>query len=184
MCARKKKYSSERPFSVMLAEELLRAELRKLYGDGIKILQCVISGSPPAHKKNRNDSTITALEESNVYAFERVWERELQLDGRVGPFGRLYPENPLEDRRRVGRNFIASCRLFSVETNVIIWRPHYLLFSLYEEHGQPMTITEKRFYEDGRLLNEPHFKNAENSCQEMCDTVPALHQLAYADSVN
>ncbi len=163
----------------MLAEELLRAELRRLYGDEVKLFQCDIVATPPSLVK-RNNATISTLERvSLVYHWMAgsVSERKVNIAAIVGPFERLYPKNPPEDRRRKLRRVEAVCRMYTITTGCVLWEAHYLNFVVKDECGQVLAM-EERTYTGGRIDGKVSAKNAENPCQDMSDSqVPANYRI-------
>jgi hypothetical protein len=183
-----KKSRSERSFSVMLAEELLRAELKKLYGDEIKFFQCDIVASPVSETVP-DHHTMTLAEENCLGHFQpKEWiiERHVEIVAIIGPFERLYPENPPNDRRRRLRRIEAACRVFSSEPGCIHWQTHFLTFSVKDDSGNTITVIE-RYYKDGRVRGARVCGKAENPCKIMSDSqtdanypriYPKLHGLA------
>ena len=177
-----KKSRSERSFSVMLAEELLRAELKKLYGDEVKLFQCDIVTAPPSLVK-RDSATISEPERESLahdWMAGSVSERQVNIAAIAGPFERPYPENPPEDRRRKLRRVEAVCRVYTITTGSVQWQAHYLKFVVKNEYGQVVS-TEERNYAGGRVNGEESAKSAENLCQDMSDSqtganYPSIHR--------
>ena len=166
-----KRNRSERSLSVMLAEELLRAELKKLYGDEVKLFQCDIVATPPSLVK-RDDATISELERkwlAHEGMASSVSERQVNIAAIIGPFERLYPKNPPEDRRRKLRRVEAVCRVFTVTTGSVQWQPHFLKFVVKNEYGQVVDTTERN-YEGGCVDDKDSAKNADNPCRDMSDS--------------
>lgn len=180
----RKKNRSERSFSIMLADELLRAELKRLYGEEVKIFQSDIEATSPASKKSPQDTTISEVEQR--WFTDKTIERYVTIKVIVGPFERLYPENPPEDYRRRLRRVEAICRLFSVETGVTQWRPHFLFLAVSDDTGKALD-TVYQCYEAGcGIEGEACSQTAPNPCQDMCASqtdchypsiYPALHGL-------
>ncbi|MBI2475371.1 hypothetical protein HYV69_03030 [Candidatus Uhrbacteria bacterium] len=141
------KVRSERSFSLCLAEELLRAELRKHFGDEVKIFQMNMVATKPI-KQFPQPVTLTDLEINQSWS--KHWERYITMVGRFGPVGRLYPDNPPEDLR--GRIFLieAKCRLFSIESGCVMWRPHFMRYTITTDEGFNHAQVV-RLYEDGRV---------------------------------
>jgi len=166
-----KKNRSERSFPVMLAEELLRAELKKLYGDEVKLFQCDIVATPPLLVKH--DSVTISEPERESLAHDwmagSVSERQTNIAAIAGPFERLYPENPPEDRRHKLRRVEAICRVYTITTGSVQWQAHYLKFVVKNEYGQVVSTVERN-YAGGRLDGKESAKNAENPCQDMSDS--------------
>jgi len=168
------KSSLKLSFSMMLAVELLRAEMQKLYGGGIKFFYCDVE----AGKVNRTDKgDKRSLTETEIYDLSRDWshhhlkERIIRITALVGPLGPLFSPTFKEDRRRKLARVEADCRLFSTETGCIWWKPHYIGFSVrVESEGQlrPSAV----IYESGRCFGLHHRGTAisTNPCQEMCDS--------------
>lgn len=173
-----KKAKSERPFTSMLAEELMRAELRILYGDGVRLFQCDIEASR-ASLKGCDSTTLSTPERealSHEYMDGAVSERFVKISAIVGPFERCFPENPPEDRRRKLRRVEAECRIYTITTGCTSWQPHYLKFVVKDEFGGVVAI-EHRNYVDGRVNGEELPANAINPCQDMSDSqVPATYR--------
>ena len=169
----KKKSRTERSFSVMLAEETLRAELKKLYGDGIKIFQNIFVAGPPVVLKSSIDS-ITDFERTEL---EKKWMkgtilvREVEIEALVGPFERIYPDNPPEDRRRRLRPIDAICRIYSFESGSCShWQVHYLHLEVFEG-GEIAELKGYDFvYENGLIRGERSAKNTDFPCQEMINS--------------
>lgn len=165
-------------FSMMLAQELLRAELQKRYGPEIKIFQCSMTATPPTQKTTLLSSYTS--EEENLFRrggcyVQSIFERSVEITALVGPFERLYPENPPEDRRRRLRKVQVECRMFSTSTSVVIWRPHFFSISVWlDNEGRKMDIFTC-VYEDGFVIHHhPGTKNADNPCADMVENQP-LH---------
>lgn len=179
-----KKSRSERSFSVMLAEELLRAELKKLYGDEVKLFQCDIVATPPSLVK-RDSVTISEPERESLahdWMAGSVSERQVNIAAIAGPFERLYPENPPEDRRRKLRRVEAVCRVYTITTGSVQWKAHYLKFVVKNEYGQ-MVATSVTHYEAGRVDGGETRKSevSENPCRDMSDSqtranYPGIHR--------
>lgn len=166
-----KKSRSERSFSVMLAEELLRSELKNLYGDEVKLFQCDIVATPPSLVK-RESVTISEPERESLahdWMAGSVSERQVNIAAIAGPFERLYPENPPEDRRRKLRRVEAVCRVFTITTGSVQWQAHFLKFVVKNEHGQVVS-TEEHNYAGGRVDGKESVKDAENLCRNMSDS--------------
>lgn len=157
-------------FSTMLAEELLRAELKKLFGDGIRFFHRKLVSTPLRATMGHNDATQgEQLELARSGWQEGMSERHVMITALVGPFERLYPSHPPEDRRRRLRRVEATCRVSSTRDGVIAWHPHYLKFVLKDDRGEAVTV-QWRVYEDGCIGGVIRTQNAENPCQDMCDS--------------
>ncbi len=178
---RQKGHRSERPFSIMLAEELLRFELQRRFGKGIRIFSCNIKATPVAVKTAQGD---TASHREDRFDLGGK-ERSVNIRALVGPFDQLFPENPPEDRRRQLRRVEAACRLFSTEGLFTVWWPHFLEMTFITEEvvkgKNPKDsrtfyfIKQKRvvvtqFYESGVRDGVLHRKNAQNPCEDMCES--------------
>lgn len=179
----KKKNRSERSFSIMLAEELLRAELKKLYGDEIKIFRCDIEATPPAEStyKVGDDSANISDEEWKVWHLilkhrdagenmrNPMLARTVNFAAVIGPLcERCVPSNPSGDRRRQLGLVKAVCRLFSIETGCVWWRPHFLKFVVTDGLLNCYNGVEV-CYEYGLMDGKERLKDRENPCQDMCD---------------
>lgn len=167
----KKNHRSERSFSVMLAEELLRAELGQLYGHKIKLFRCDITATFPS--KVKCESATISEPEREALAHDwmagSVNERQVNITAIAGPFERLYPENPPEDRRHKLRRVEAVCRVYAIKIGYLLWQAHYLNFVVKDESEQ-VIATENRNYADGRVNGEESVMNANNPCRDMTDS--------------
>lgn len=168
----------ERGFSIMLAEELLRTALKNQYGDEVRIFQCGIVATPPtALAQGTADISLPELKIWNhgTWAHDTMKERRVTIIARVGPFGPLYPDHIPEDRRRRLCEVRATCRLFSIETRVTYWQPHYLHFEARDDNGlADHSHSTWYLYEGGRVVGQPSTKNTDNPCQAMCDSQTAF----------
>lgn len=175
----KKKRRAERSFSMMLAEELLRAELRKLFGDEVKFFQCDTEATT-ACKLKRGGCPPTRIEQEFHGADK---ERFVAIDAVIGPFERVFPDNPPEDKRRCARKVKAECRLFSIEGGCTFWRPHYLAFTViddrnhstshgfcYEEEVSPPAEGGFSFLQSLGILMNLNWEIVQNPCAGMCDS--------------
>jgi hypothetical protein len=177
----RKTFESRRPFSITLAIDLLEFEIQKLYGNEVKIVYST-AWSTPALKVDREKDSCSRTD------FERKYfagsEKYITIKAVVGPFGRLVPDAPAEDRRRHLRQVRAIVRLFNLETNVNLWQPHFLQATVKDSDGTWRNNLE-RYYEEGRVAvpsGEAMYisceaKNADHpfaeiiSSQHMMDTV-------------
>lgn len=160
-------------FSTILAEEILRAELKKLYGDGIKFFQrrmvCIIT-QPISHSdgfRSLTEEEQQILKKSGQRG--GLFEKHVRMDVIVGPFERMYPENPPEDRRCRLRLVDASCRVFSIPNHGRpFWRPHYLRLEVRDDSNQ---VVEQKwyFYEEGLVEGAEFARDSGNPCQDMSD---------------
>jgi|GEM_PF-2687079 len=158
------KVRSERSFSLCLAEELLRAELRLHYGDGVKIFQMNMRATKPIEQfPQPKTSTDLEIDHPNY----KHWERYVTMVGRFGPVGRLYPDNPPEDIRGCLYRVEAECRLFSIEGGCVSWRPHFMQYTVTTDRNfEHATVI--RVYEDGRMNGAKLTMLApDNPCLEM-----------------
>ena len=157
----------------MLAEEILRAELKKVFGDEIKIFRREIVATPPASMR-MNDSTITDYEKEWWSMSAR--ERFVMISTIIGPFELTYPNSKPKDNRRNLRRIDAEVRLFSTESGCLWWMPHYLKWYEIVNCGKEKTAGRCFWYRSGfcnRLRKE---KRNENPCQDMVDSqTPANH---------
>ncbi|MCC6290962.1 hypothetical protein IT398_02760 [Candidatus Nomurabacteria bacterium] len=165
------KSSLKLSFSIMLAQEILRAELQKLYGKEIWFFRCDIAPTKVFLVK-KTDCTLMARLTTGV-GLTRVStetkERYIGITALVGPLGPLYSPTFAEDKRRKLAKVVASCRLFSKETSCIWWLPHYI--SLYiEEEGASMGVEKLLIYESGSLDGSHYDLNSQNPCADMCDS--------------
>jgi hypothetical protein len=148
---------------MMLAEEILRAELKKLYGDNIKIFQCDIVATSIA--KSNMVGTRSLME---VGYAATAKERYVNIVAIVGPFERVYPNNPPEDKRRTTRRVKAEIRLFSIESAVNYWRPHVLTMAIFNESVQEnrkIFTYEDGFWGCGKFSRQE--EDAKNPCEDM-----------------
>lgn len=168
----KKKSRAERSFSMMLVEELLRAELRKLYGDAVKFFHCDTVATA-ACKPRYKTHTLTKIEQELHWADK---ERFVTIDAVIGPFERVFPNNPPEDKRCRARKVKAQCRLFSIEGGCTFWRPHFLVFTVTDDNGGH--ASSGYCYEDGVIDDLPQnmlgfrsnftWEVVQNPCADMC----------------
>jgi hypothetical protein len=86
----------------------------------------------------------------------------------VGPFDRLYPENPVSDNRRRLRRVEATCRVFSIEGSVIRWYPHYFTLVIKDDRGRVLE-SGQHIYFRGSINGQVCAYNSEIPCKEMCD---------------
>lgn len=181
-----RKHRSEDHFSTILAEEIVRSELKKLYGDEIKFFQRVIIATSTKLKYGDSLNECVSMQEHdllmNSAITEVVTERYVTIKALIGPFERLYPNNPLEDPRRKLRRLDATCRLFCIKTGSVQWQPHFLRFILVNEDGV-ITGRHGYVYEDGVIDDGRCQKTHDNPCQDMCDSqttanYPQLHNMA------
>ena len=178
---KRKKYRSERGFAVMLAEELLRAELARVRGK-LFFFKFDIFGDSE-HVLIVQELEITDLEDRWCPRLERPKDyakcRLIKMTALVGPFERFYPENPPEDHRRKLRHVAAVVRVFTIETGCTFWRPHYLLYSMQDENGLA-TEGDVRYYESGWDRGNRREKDADNPCIAMVDSqIPANYPSIY-----
>jgi hypothetical protein len=172
--AKKQKIASS--FSIMLAEELLRAELEAHYkeklGYRIQIFQLIVVASPPAtYPRTRLGAFQTEMEKQ--FFSDKTLERFIDIKAIIGPFEKLYPANPAEDLRCHMRTVEANCRLFSVEESVTKWKPHFLHVEI-KDHWRNQVEHIWKFYETGSWGDAEigtfrhQRKDSENPCAAMC----------------
>jgi len=178
----KKIYKSERTFSIMLAEEILRAKLEKHYGRRINFFQCDIVSSPIKEVKHTGEEITN--KEIEALRYHPTRERRVEINAIIGPFERLYPGNPPEDKRCRARRAEAILRLFDVGTGSVQWELHYLFLNIFNDGGTIVNCF-RCFFQDGIFQHKQQSKNNENHCQAMCDsqidanypgTNPELHR--------
>ena len=169
-------YSSERPFSIMLAEELFRYDIKKSYGDGIKVFRCDIQGTPVRETKP-DSANITDEEKRSSSGKERL----VKIAAIIGPFEKTYEPSFEGDKRRNLRRVEAEIRLYSVENGCIWWKPHYLKMDCGDRWSRK-EFSIRCLYTDGTVdgVHEP--LNYPNPCAEMCDSqttanYPEFHNL-------
>ena len=171
----KKRSKSERSFSIMLAEEILRAELKRLYGDKIKFFQCdiVATQTSPAGGSQTN---ISNLESRMLLVKPRssIRKRTVKISAIIGPFEWRCPTNPSYDRSCNLRHVEAECRIFCFEESAVYWQPHFLIFTVYDYNGC-VKSTLDCYYEDGKVDGEKMAKNNKNPCQDMVDSQVPVH---------
>ncbi len=158
----KKLHRSDRPFSVSLAEELLRAELAKLYGPGIQLYRSNVT-APPVSRKGFGSRQDRAENELKYYS---DMFRIVEIDALIGPFERSFPDAPAQDVRHELRRVTATIRLYGGEGSATMWFPHYLVFTVfraYDKIGEPHV----RIYESGMINDVEMDVNAENPCKVM-----------------
>ena len=162
------KWQSERAFSLMLAEELLRAELQKLYGNGIKLFRCKMVATMPT---NRRIKIGTCASDSELAQCNRpTRERYVEVRALIGPFGssQLLAVS-------------AICRLFNnaPTTTAVRWQPHLFYFVVENEQGH--TQDERVLYYEGGYdpLGVLHSANAENPCADMVNSQMAANHASW-----
>ena len=153
---------------MMLAEEILRAELRKLYGDETKIFQCDVIATPIVNTAIGGVRSLT-----EVGFLDAAKERYISIVAVIGPFEREYPANPPEDKRRKIRRLEARTRLFSIEGGATFWRPHFMRLELFSDSAP--SVFRWYCYEDGFVDEHPDFfvrmhKSDKNPCEDMVDS--------------
>lgn len=158
----RKKSRSERPFSLMLAEELLRAELKRLYGGSIKFFQCDIVA-----KNLEIDAGLETSEETDYrhsYGTAGMKAKLISINAIIGPIGRFL--------KRVE----AECRVFTFAQSAANWKPHFLWMVIKSEDGVVDISTNEFCYQAGRTHGGFFFeKNAENPCLDMCASQTAAN---------
>lgn len=165
---------TEHSFSVMLAVEILRAELQALAIESreIKFFQLKTSATKPRQTTlGQKDLTEKEVKDLNLCGPSSMSEtRFVYIEGIVGPFERCYPNNPPEDKRRNLRKVEAFARIFSATGSCRIWEPHYLLFNLTPEGDRDPKEMMECIYENGAVSWEipgQVEKNAIHPCPEM-----------------
>ncbi len=169
-----KKNKSERSFSIMLAEELLRAELKKALGDHLRIFQCDIKATPITEVHHRNED-ISYFEREAVFN-RKICERFVTLHAIIGPFEKVCPENHFDNR----------CSLRRIETNVrlysskdsngdIWWRPHYLIAQMFNHHMIRCGYIISRYASGVVKSMVGNHGEDSNPCQDMCDSQTMLN---------
>jgi hypothetical protein len=89
----------------------------------------------------------------------------------IGPFERVYPNNPPEDKRRTTRRIEAEIRLFSIESAVNLWRPHILTMSIFNgsvQENRKVFVYEEGFWGSGKFSRQE--ETAENPCKDMVES--------------
>jgi len=138
-----RKWKSNRSFSVMLAEEVLRGELKALYGEGIKIFQCDMRGYKGGLVPVQDET------DSLMVCFTAI----------IGPFERLYPENSESDKRRRLRRVEATVYVYKTEGSVIAWHVRNSVIRVIDDSGI-LVHDQLKFYRHGF--------GDENPCEDMC----------------
>lgn len=166
---------SERSFSLCLAEELLRAELKSRFGDHVTIFSINMKATPPT-TKHRTNTTVTDVERTFFQEDSSV-ERYIKISALFGPMERLFPDNPPTDQRRHLYRINAECRLFSLEHGCVMWRPHFLKMTRVSDSEYTRYCTEVFIYEDGkvdgaRLTISPEAPPIVKPCQDMVMSQP------------
>jgi hypothetical protein len=159
----KKQYKSASHFSIMLSEELLRAELKLIYGVDIKIFRLDVTASP------FNES---------IFAPGGRLDRTVKLLAIIGPFEKTYEPSFEGDNRRNLRRVEAECVLYSVENGAIWWLPQSLHLLCGDSYGRQ----DKSFSFTYAAPGLPTFEVRENPCADMCASqtpanYPYLHRL-------
>jgi hypothetical protein len=176
----RKGYSSERSFSIMLAEELLRFELRCFYGDEIKIFRCDIEATKPRPVKKGDCENLTEVEDRFLSAAKERW---IKIGAIIGPFEKTFEPSYEGDRRRNLRRVEAEVRLFSISSGQADWwKPHFLMLGHSNQHGEK-TLHSSYFYESGEVAGRFEKKIKDNPCDEMCQSqttanFPGIHNLS------
>jgi hypothetical protein len=165
----------ESQFSVMLAEEILRAELETTLGGKVNFYQRLIK--PGKVKRNPSCEGSCSKPEMDQRHSE-LWAREVEFECIVGT------------KYQALVRVTAGCRLYSVgnQKKPAHWQPHKLHFEIRDSSGERIGNGCK-FYTEGWVGDGyrtwPHAKNADNPCEEMCNTqlcvvvpgmAPALHK--------
>ena len=147
----------------MLSEELLRAELKQIYGGDIKIFRLDVTASP------FNESTFTP---------GGRLDRTVKLVAIIGPFEKCYEPSFEGDNRRNLRRVEAECVLYSVENGAIHWMPQSLRLRCGDSDGRE----EKFLYFIYAAPDFASYEVRENPCADMCASqtsanYPYLHNL-------
>ena len=168
------KVRSERSFSLCLAEELLRAELRDRFGNHTKFFTCNIVATHAVEKKP-GGRTMTDLEVDPSRS-GCIQERTVKISALFGPMERRYPDSTHNMSCQLYR-VDASCRLFSIESGCIIWHPHYLRYAVTaNERSEGSRNYRVRIYENGYVdgarsaILTPDAKD--NPCLDMVTSQP------------
>ncbi len=185
----------ETHFSVMLAEEILRAELEKHFDGRIHVFQRVIE---PGKVKNNSACNGTATKVEMDHRYGNIWERTVTFELIVGPrraveTPALTPLGPIKVRWEPTplMRIEAECRVFSAKHRTDKskeWRPHYLTIRVINENGK-VEHHLVFWYEEGWVENsvfvQSQAKTAENPCPELisnqlsvvCPRIaPSLHK--------
>lgn len=164
----------------MLAEELLRSELMRVFGSSrvyrggrgietLKFFRCDIRATP-VQAKTEKGKAATDRECSSPFgqALDSRVERSVSIVAFVGPFDRLYPENPARDQRRNLCRVTATVRLFSTD-GCANWHPHFIRGTVINERGGEVAQFVQ-YYESGTVEGVIQAKTVDNPCSEMCDS--------------
>lgn len=141
-------------FTIMLALELLREELKELYGVEVRCFQLDTSVQASKRSKNLEDPTIS--EGERIRKEENTNERVVKIEALIGPFEKVFPNNQSDDHRRRLRRVEVTCRLYAIwrADNVYSlepqWTPHFLRGVIKDEEGRPLHWI-RCHYDNGRI---------------------------------
>ncbi len=157
-------YRSESPFTIMLAEEVFRAELRKLYGEKVKIF--------------RRDISAPSL--ANVFRFNDpgdVVKRIVTIKAIVGPFENIFEPSYEGDKRGNTMRVSANCTLQATKGEAggqaTLWRPERIYITCngtrVVKPAKHLVIYDRPDLK-GRnsMLGDYAATEAENPCADMC----------------
>jgi len=171
------RHKSFRVFSVCFAEELLRAELRCLYGEAIQFYQAEVSAPSVSHAPNSRRMDLSINERSFYHEAFRV----VEIEAIIGQFAQSSGKSITDNRSALYR-VSAKIRLFGADHGALYWYPHYAIFTVYEAHENVGRLYN-RFYIGGTIDGVFVQANAENPCGVMfasqtSATYAKLHGLA------
>lgn len=173
----------ERSFSIMLAEEILRAELEIFCEKKVQFFRCDITATQ-VHENLEIRSNISEVERDLVVRPSMrgtCFERYVRIEAIVGPFERCFSNNPQEDRRRELRRVEATCRLFTTESGARYWKPHFLNYVIKDSYGFEVHDAEL-LYEDGSVDGLRRERNAMNPCKDMvASQIPANYPMFHPE---
>lgn len=180
---RNKETRIERTFSIMLVEEILRAELRRWSGNNVQFLHCDITATPVSEViqigANISDSERDLVVRPSMRG--SCFERTVKIAAIIGTLEPAFPNNPVEEKRKKLRRVEATCRLFTTESGARYWKPHFLTWVVKNEYGQSVESDGCR-YVNGSVHGCYQKKNAENPCEDMvASQIPANYPMFHGE---
>lgn len=151
-------FQSTQPFSIRLADEIMRSELDAHFGRNLRVLQYMRILSEQPSGLERGDPTYTAKELEGMC---RGRHRYVEIKALVGPV-----DAELGHTAEVA----VVCRLFTDSAGH--WYPHFIALAVMGAKQSTPVVRLRRVYEEGWMSNSSSasvvHKNAENPCLEMC----------------
>lgn len=155
------KQKSERHFICSAVEELLRAELEKVYTRKVFLFNSFVVAERVMLKTFEAGIHTTETDVERDYHYnEGSLERYVRIKALVGPT-RAFTLERVE----------AVCRLYSVNKGKGYW-PHFLSITMRNESGSTTTTL---LYASGYMEGGRHRKHAEDPCREMFIAQTAIH---------